>query len=307
MNIDELFIYSKKLTVLFVEDDLAVKESTAKIFKKFYKDVTVCSAGKEALAAYKEESFDILITDLNLDDMDGIELITKVKEINPNQSIVVLSGFIDKYANSLRKLDVNAVLLKPYRLSKLLYTLLKISENVTLYKEFGEELHIVKRDSDKVSANSYLKQLSKDKDYKEKIDFDIEKLLLLAEELEHNVEDMLKNQDNKNHLEDLSDIMHKITNCLLDFNDFKIVSDTIAEFSTFLLDLKNKESDIDVSIYPLIECLCIDIKTFIDNMFVTKDVSDINYFTDSFKNNFELLKSESGFATKQADCTVIFL
>lgn len=305
MNVDELFVYSRGLSVLFVEDDPIVSESTAKIINKFYKDVKVCASGVEAFEEYKKYNYDIVITDLNMEKMGGVELIQEIKKIKPQQSILVLSGFIDDFASQLHELDISAVMLKPYRLSKLLYTLLKISENVTIMKEF-----LLKNDIEnlpkKISADTFLNNFSQDECVKDKVELEIEQLLLLSDQIEKIIEKMLKNKNNEVYIDTLSDITHKISNCLANFKEFKIIRETLDEFSHYLLyDMKSHNKSEQV--YLMIECLCVDVKSFIDNMFVIKDVSDINYFNDSFKNNFELLKAEAGLVAKNTNSAIIFL
>lgn len=56
----------------------------------------------EALELYKKNRFDIVITDLNMPKMDGVELSKQIRTLNKDQVIIVLSGYIDDYVIDLR-------------------------------------------------------------------------------------------------------------------------------------------------------------------------------------------------------------
>lgn len=77
-------------------------------------EVFVAKSGKEALEIIREEKPDIMITDINMDEMSGLDLIEFVKELVPGIRILVLTGY-DKfeYARQCIKLKVHDFFLKP--------------------------------------------------------------------------------------------------------------------------------------------------------------------------------------------------
>lgn len=83
-------------------------------------DVIETNNGQEAYEYLSDESVDLLITDLSMPEMDGIELLTKIKFDMHNIIRIVISGTISE--NKQEKLDhlnVDAVIKKPYTLKKI--------------------------------------------------------------------------------------------------------------------------------------------------------------------------------------------
>lgn len=76
--------------------------------------VLTAGSGKAALNILCESNIDIMLTDINMDGMDGLELISKAKSLNCNLKVIVLTGFEDfGYARESLRLKVNEFLLKP--------------------------------------------------------------------------------------------------------------------------------------------------------------------------------------------------
>src|SRR5690554_5703689 len=77
--------------------------------------------GHEALAILKDEDIDILVTDIRMPGMTGIELIRKAKEQKPQLRVIVISEYADfEYARESLRLGVEDYVLKPFRTQRLL-------------------------------------------------------------------------------------------------------------------------------------------------------------------------------------------
>ncbi|ACZ11924.1 two-component system response regulator [Sulfurospirillum deleyianum] len=126
MNLAELIKHTASLNVLYVEDDLTLRENTVALLKDFFATVHEANNGIEALERYKASpsSYDILITDLNMPHMNGIELIKYIKAIQPKQVIIVVSAHneTEYFLESIRN-NVNGYLLKPIDFEQLIDTL----------------------------------------------------------------------------------------------------------------------------------------------------------------------------------------
>jgi len=81
-----------KLHILVIDDqkDLAEVLSLALSQRGF--TVKVASSGSEAVNICNDERFDLIITDLNMPEMDGIQLIGNVRKLNPHQRIIVVTA-----------------------------------------------------------------------------------------------------------------------------------------------------------------------------------------------------------------------
>jgi two-component system response regulator YesN len=104
-------------SVLIVDDEKMIREGIRRTIGWSALHVeTVCTAASalEALSLFDSVKFDLLITDINMSEVSGLELIKKIKETMPKLRVIVLTGY-DKfeYARTALKLNVNEFLLKP--------------------------------------------------------------------------------------------------------------------------------------------------------------------------------------------------
>jgi len=138
LNSKEILTYTKDLNILFVEDHEDLRVNTAHILKKFFNTVEVSSNGAQAYNIYKKDKnqFDIIISDIQMPLMDGIELTKKIYSLNPNQIIIILSAHDDtKYLHQLINLKIEHFLKKPIDYQELLLALLNASKLVNKTKE----------------------------------------------------------------------------------------------------------------------------------------------------------------------------
>jgi len=136
INIVKLKKYASSCSVLYVEDDELIRSATASFLGRFFPDVVLAEDGEKGLQAYNKREFDVVITDINMPHMNGIEMIEAIKKIKYSQSIIVTSAYND--SENLMKLiefDVDRFVLKPFNNKQFLYVLYKIAEELTHRKE----------------------------------------------------------------------------------------------------------------------------------------------------------------------------
>jgi DNA-binding NtrC family response regulator len=100
--------------ILIVEDDPTVGESLRLLFKKKGYGILLASNGKEALHFFKQKVVDLVITDVVMPKMDGIELLEAVKGLRPETEVIVISaqGTIEKAVQAM-KLGASDFIEKP--------------------------------------------------------------------------------------------------------------------------------------------------------------------------------------------------
>jgi DNA-binding NtrC family response regulator len=93
-----------KQVILIVEDDATVGESLQHLFKKKGYEILLASNGKEALHLFRQGNVDLVITDLIMPKMDGIELLEAVKSLRPETEVIVISaqGTIEKAVQAMK-------------------------------------------------------------------------------------------------------------------------------------------------------------------------------------------------------------
>jgi len=123
------------VSILYVEDEESVRIDFYNYLKKFFTNIEVCKDGFEALILYKQKSFDLVISDIKMPLMDGLKLSKKIKQINYDQKILIISAHSDKmnYSESI-KIGIDGYILKPVNYKQLNETLLKMIEQINLKK-----------------------------------------------------------------------------------------------------------------------------------------------------------------------------
>ncbi|MBD3267386.1 response regulator, partial [bacterium] len=81
------------LVILIVDDDELVRKTIDRILTKHGHETAMASDGQAALKLVAEKSFDIALLDYNLPDTNGIELVTKIKEMAPSVLSLIVTGF----------------------------------------------------------------------------------------------------------------------------------------------------------------------------------------------------------------------
>ncbi|AXX92681.1 two-component system response regulator [Malaciobacter molluscorum LMG 25693] len=130
----------KDLNILFVEDEDIIRQKSVSTLKYIVANVKEASNGLEALEKLKTFCADLIITDLHMPDMDGVEFIKKVREHNKNICIIVQTAYTtEKYLLSLIDMHIEKYLIKPTSLEKLIealeYCIDSISDSKISYKK----------------------------------------------------------------------------------------------------------------------------------------------------------------------------
>ena len=94
----------EKKVIFVVEDDPTVGESLRLLLKKRGYSILLASNGKEALPLFRQRMVDLVITDLVMPKMDGIELLEAVKRLRPETEVIVISaqGTIEKAVQAMK-------------------------------------------------------------------------------------------------------------------------------------------------------------------------------------------------------------
>ena len=141
----------KDLTILYVEDEIKIQNQAVAYFSKFFSLVDVAKDGQEGLEKYKSNHYDIVITDIYMPKLDGLDMSKQIKDIDKNQKIVIVSGCSDSenFLKSL-KIGIDGYILKPFefiQINEIIYKIansIKESNENELYKNKLEELVYIK-------------------------------------------------------------------------------------------------------------------------------------------------------------------
>ncbi len=115
-----LFMQTKELSLLLVEDYDPLRCDLGELLEDFFKQVTMASNGKEALEIYQRQramgknTFDLVIADIKMPLMDGVALSKALREIDEDQKILILSAYAEReYLLDLINLGISQFITKP--------------------------------------------------------------------------------------------------------------------------------------------------------------------------------------------------
>lgn len=148
-------------SILFVEDDEIAQKIFANFLSIFTKKLSVASNGLDGLELYKKNQYDIVISDINIPLLNGLEMVEEIKKINENQSVFLISGYSDSdYLFKAIELHVDGFFTKPVNLEDVKKQLLKTISNILNKKELQkkEELYQVEVQKNLVLSFNFEKQ-----------------------------------------------------------------------------------------------------------------------------------------------------
>ena len=106
--------------VLVVDDDENIRCLISEILKKLDYEVTCAINGQDALGIFKQGRFDIVLSDLMMKPMDGLELLSKIKQINPAAIFIMITGYpsIKSTIEAMRK-GASDYITKPFNIDEI--------------------------------------------------------------------------------------------------------------------------------------------------------------------------------------------
>ncbi len=159
----------KEIRVLYVEDNDMVRDSTALMLNEYFElEVDTAFDGEDALQKYQEfykkeaYFYDIIITDINMPRMNGLEMINAISKLNKEQNIIVISAHSEsKHLLELINMGISNFILKPIdfkRLEQLLLRVIETVKNQKIIKQYNDDikamnkdLHIAKKKAEEAS------------------------------------------------------------------------------------------------------------------------------------------------------------
>lgn len=136
ISVVELKKICSQLNVLYVEDDEKLIAIVSTYLKKIFKEVVTAGDGQLGLNAFKKGSFDLVITDIEMPNMNGLKMIEAIKEDAPEIEVIIVTAFSDSaYLMGAIKLDVSGYMLKPINFSDMNRTIFRITHKIVALRE----------------------------------------------------------------------------------------------------------------------------------------------------------------------------
>ena len=130
MDLEKILALTKNLSVLIVEDELALRESFQFLLQNLFAEVDTAEDGQEALNKMDERDYDIVLTDLSMPRMSGLRLVDTIRKKSPSQIVVAISAHDDEeFSEALAPYNVK-LLTKPLEMDELFETLVPLCEQL---------------------------------------------------------------------------------------------------------------------------------------------------------------------------------
>lgn len=127
----------KRLKILYVEDDLDIRNELTSLLSNFFENVYTADDGKAGLELYREKQndIDVIIADINMPNMTGIQMLEKIREFDKDIPVIFATAYSDnEFLSSAIKLKVFEYVIKPIDIRNLMTILGELASIV--YQEF---------------------------------------------------------------------------------------------------------------------------------------------------------------------------
>jgi DNA-binding NtrC family response regulator len=167
------------LQVLVVEDSKPLREMLAHVLKDDGTQVESARDGKEALDKYYGAAYDLIITDLNMPEVTGIELIKKIREQDDLVEFIIITGYASlESAVDAIKAGAFDYIIKPFKVEELKVAVRNVRDKIILKKRNKVLVEKLRSFYEEIDRYKYTKVTS----YTEKIIKEIENLNRLRKE-----------------------------------------------------------------------------------------------------------------------------
>ncbi|SKB74396.1 PAS domain S-box protein [Malaciobacter marinus] len=153
----QILSYLSKISVLYVEDDKFTQDEVRYFLETKVKNFYCANNGQEGLDIFYKESIDVIITDIQMPILTGLDMAKKIKEENSNIPIIITTAYNDtKYLFESINLGVSNYITKPLNLKDMIETLVSIAKSILLEKEKEQIQNILTQYKDIVDERSII-------------------------------------------------------------------------------------------------------------------------------------------------------
>ncbi len=144
--IDNLLKYSHSFKLLYVEDNEEARKSTLELLDEFFTDIIIAVDGIDGFKKFQEEKIDIIVTDINMPGLNGLEMSKKIRKVDSDIPILVLSAHNESnfFIEGI-KLGIDGYILKPLDVNQLVNELYKIISKLRAFEEAKESSYFLEQ------------------------------------------------------------------------------------------------------------------------------------------------------------------
>lgn len=134
------------VSVLMVEDDAPSRIYCSKILKKLVREVFVAENGLEGLKLFQSNSIDVVVSDIGMPVMDGLEMSREIRSINKNTQIILTTALDNKnYLMQAIEIGINSYIVKPIQKDSLYEAVTRAGKLTILEKEISKQYESIRK------------------------------------------------------------------------------------------------------------------------------------------------------------------
>ncbi len=128
------------IKLLYVEDEAIIREQLERLLRRVVKDVITAKNGEEGLSAFKEHSPEIIVTDIKMPQMTGLEMAKEIRKIDRDIPIIITTAHSEsEFLLEAIEISVSDFLLKPVDTDNLIKVIERKSHDIILEKELVKQ------------------------------------------------------------------------------------------------------------------------------------------------------------------------
>ena len=123
-------VQTRRARILVVEDEDEVRQLLSDILASEGHEVVAAANGSEGIEVFKQNTFDLVFSDLGMPDMSGWEVAGEIKSINSTVPVILVTGWNVEITNSENRTDsVDKIIQKPFEVKQVLRTVQEVMEH----------------------------------------------------------------------------------------------------------------------------------------------------------------------------------
>lgn len=159
----EVFEILKSLNILYVEDEVTIREEMELNIKDFFNNFLMAEDGVDGVKKFQESDVDIVITDIQMPKMNGLDMIEEIRKISSDIPIIITTAFTEvNYLKRSIDLNVDGYLAKPIKIMNLIDTIYKSSAKI-VNKRLQRELKDINQNLENMVKEKIEELREKDK------------------------------------------------------------------------------------------------------------------------------------------------
>ena len=145
-NLEEIIKSTSDIKLLYVEDNEQARTSTLALLCEFFKEVIVGVDGEDGLSKFKTHKIDLVISDISMPHMNGLDMIEEIRLHNKEIPILLLSAYSEiEYFKKSISLGVDGYLFKPLELEQFFELIYKIVDKIQTHRELESKINFLKQ------------------------------------------------------------------------------------------------------------------------------------------------------------------